>query len=121
VSEVSAPSPAVSVIVPTFDRLPLLRETIASVLDQTYGDLELIAADDGSTDGTAAYVEGIDDRRVRLVALTHGGNVSRALNAGAAAGSASSARTTSGSRRSSSVRCARRRRQGRGGATRATS
>jgi glycosyltransferase involved in cell wall biosynthesis len=85
VSELSAPSPAVSVIVPTFDRLPLLRETIASVLDQTYEDLELIVVDDGSTDGTAPYVEGIADRRVRLVALTHGGNVSRALNAGAAA------------------------------------
>ena len=84
-SEASAPSPVVSVIVPTFDRLPLLRETIASVLDQTFPDLELIVVDDGSTDGTAAYVEGIADPRARLVALTHGGNVSRALNAGAAA------------------------------------
>src|SRR3982750_2884661 len=70
VSELSAPSPAVSVIVPTFDRLPLLRETIASVLDQTYEDLELIVVDDGSTDGTAPYGEGIADRRGRLLGTT---------------------------------------------------
>lgn len=76
---------AVSVIVPTYNRLPLLRETIASVLEQTFEDLELIIVDDGSIDGTAEYVRAMPDPRVRLVALSHGGNVSRALNAGVAA------------------------------------
>ena len=76
---------AVSVIVPTYNRLPLLRETMASVLEQTFEDLELIIVDDGSIDGTAEYVRAMPDQRVRLVALTHGGNVSRALNAGVAA------------------------------------
>jgi glycosyltransferase involved in cell wall biosynthesis len=75
----------VSVIVPTYNRLPLLRETMASVLEQTFGDLELIIVDDGSTDGTAEYVRAMTDARVRLVALSHGGNVSRALNAGVTA------------------------------------
>jgi glycosyltransferase involved in cell wall biosynthesis len=78
-------APAVSVIVPTYNRLPLLRETMASVLAQTFGDLELIVVDDGSTDGTAEYVRAMTDARVRLVALSHGGNVSRARNAGVAA------------------------------------
>ncbi|HEX7980497.1 MAG TPA: glycosyltransferase family A protein [Gemmatimonadaceae bacterium] len=72
-------------IVPTFNRLSLLRETMASVLEQTFGDLELIVVDDGSTDGTAEHVRAMTDARVRLVALSHGGNVSRALNAGVAA------------------------------------
>jgi len=83
--DTAAAAPAVSVIVPTYDRLALLRETIASVLDQTFGDLELIVVDDGSTDGTASYVRALPDARVRLVELPHGGNVSRALNAGVAA------------------------------------
>jgi len=77
--------PAVSVIVPTYNRLTLLAETMASVLEQTFGDLELIIVDDGSTDGTAEHVRAMTDPRVRLVALSHGGNVSRALNAGVAA------------------------------------
>ena len=81
----SPAAPAVSVIVPTYDRLALLRETMASVLEQTFGDLELIVVDDGSTDGTAEHVRAMTDPRVRLVALPHGGNVSRALNAGVAA------------------------------------
>jgi glycosyltransferase involved in cell wall biosynthesis len=78
-------APAVSVIVPTYDRLALLRETMASVLEQTFGDLELIVVDDGSSDGTAEHVRAMTDPRVRLVALSHGGNVSRAINAGVAA------------------------------------
>ena len=78
-------APAVSVIVPTYNRLPLLRETMASVLEQTFGDLELIIVDDGSSDGTAEHVRAMTDPRVRLVPLSHGGNVSRALNAGVAA------------------------------------
>ena len=81
----NANAPAVSVIVPTYNRLPLLRETMASVLAQTFGDLELIIVDDGSTDGTSEHVRAMTDPRVRLVALPHGGNVSRALNAGVAA------------------------------------
>ena len=48
--------PAVSVIIPTYNRRELLREAIASVLAQTYGDFELIVVDDGSDDGTAAVV-----------------------------------------------------------------
>jgi glycosyltransferase involved in cell wall biosynthesis len=39
-----------------------------------------IIVDDGSTDGTAEACA-MTDARVRLVALSHGGNVSRALNA----------------------------------------
>ena len=45
----------ISAIIPTYNRLPLLREAVFSVLDQTHPPLELIVADDGSDDGTREY------------------------------------------------------------------
>ncbi len=45
--------PKVSVIIPTYNRLPMLKEAVDSVLAQDVEDFELIVVDDGSTDGTA--------------------------------------------------------------------
>lgn len=45
--------PKISVCIPTCNRVHLLASAIASVLDQTYTDFELIVCDDGSTDTTA--------------------------------------------------------------------
>ena len=59
--------PEVSVIVPAYNAQATLGETLESVLAQTFTDLELIVVDDGSTDGTAAVANAIDDARVRLV------------------------------------------------------
>ncbi|MEG4010928.1 MULTISPECIES: glycosyltransferase family 2 protein [unclassified Microcoleus] len=44
--------PKISVCIPTCNRVHLLASAIASVLDQTYTDFELIVCDDGSTDST---------------------------------------------------------------------
>jgi glycosyltransferase involved in cell wall biosynthesis len=71
-------APTVSVVLPTYNRLPLLQEAVASVLQQTFGDWELIVADDGSTDGTADYLSGLGDPRVRGCVLDHRGSPARA-------------------------------------------
>ena len=49
--------PAVSVIIPTYNRCDLVREAIASVVAQTYRDFEVIVVDDGSDDDTAEVVQ----------------------------------------------------------------
>lgn len=75
--------PRVSVIVPTYNRERTLAAALTSVLAQTYQDFEVVVADDGSTDGTAAFLESLDDR-IRHVALEHSGLPARARNAGLA-------------------------------------
>lgn len=57
--------PQVSVIVPAFNRAHTLPRAIRSILAQTWEDLELIVADDGSTDGTRELVESLPDARLR--------------------------------------------------------
>jgi len=55
-------NPSVSVIIATFNRAGLLRETIESVLDQRFRNFELIVVDDGSTDETREVVKGYGER-----------------------------------------------------------
>jgi glycosyltransferase involved in cell wall biosynthesis len=54
--------PAVSVIIPTFNRANFVRQAIESVLQQPFQDYELIVVDDGSTDETRAVVESLGPR-----------------------------------------------------------
>jgi len=75
-------SPAVSIILPTFDRLAFLPAAIASAFAQTFTDWELIVADDGSSADTRAYLKTLDDPpRVRVIWLSHSGRPSVVRNA----------------------------------------
>ena len=49
-------SPKVGVIIPTYNRADLIGETIYSVLEQTYSDLEVLVVDDGFT-GVISFVD----------------------------------------------------------------
>ncbi|HEX6909860.1 MAG TPA: glycosyltransferase [Longimicrobium sp.] len=77
--------PAVSAVIPTYNRLPLLMEAVASVRAQTFADWELVVADDGSTDGSAEAVEALGDPRIRVLRLPHAGYAAAGRNAGLAA------------------------------------
>ncbi|MBS0418986.1 MAG: glycosyltransferase family 2 protein [Proteobacteria bacterium] len=61
--------PLVSVVIPTRDRLPLLRRALASVLCQSEQNFEIIVVDDASSDGTPEYLAELaaDDSRVSVV------------------------------------------------------
>jgi glycosyltransferase involved in cell wall biosynthesis len=49
--------PKVSVCIPTHNRKDYLKETLDSILAQTYKDYEIVIVDDGSTDGTADMIK----------------------------------------------------------------
>ena len=52
--------PKVSICIPTFNRKDYLKQTLDSVLAQTYKDYEIILVDDGSTDSTGEMVKTYD-------------------------------------------------------------
>lgn len=72
--------PLVSVIVPTYNRLPVLGRALASIAAQTYADRELIIIDDGSTDGTVEWLQ--QQSCDRLIALPENKGGAAARNAG---------------------------------------
>ncbi|MGD0999512.1 MAG: glycosyltransferase family 2 protein [Candidatus Brocadiia bacterium] len=60
-----APFPPISVIVPTLDGLPLLQQCLPPLLKdlaQNSPGSEILIADDGSADGSAAYAAGLGER-----------------------------------------------------------
>jgi glycosyltransferase involved in cell wall biosynthesis len=78
------------VVIPTRNRRSSLEVAVRSVLDQSVGDLEVVVADDGSTDGTTDLLDSLarQDPRVRHVRSEVGRGAQAARNAGiqAAAG-----------------------------------
>jgi glycosyltransferase involved in cell wall biosynthesis len=71
-----------SIITITHNRKALLEKAIISVLNQSVTDLEHIIVDDGSTDGTAAFIAEINDPRLKYISLPHSGHLSKLRNAG---------------------------------------
>lgn len=74
--------PAVTVVLPTFRRRDVLPRAMTSVLQQTYGDFELIVVDDEPSDETRAVALGTGDARVRYVAHAHNLGLPAARNTG---------------------------------------
>jgi glycosyltransferase involved in cell wall biosynthesis len=74
-----------TIIIPTYNRLPFLKSAINSVFCQTYRRFQLIIADDGSTDGTGDNVQSLNnsDENLRYLRLPHCGMPGKVRNAGA--------------------------------------
>jgi len=77
-------SPLVTVVMPTFNRPELIRESVESVKAQTMRDWELIVVNDGGDRAVERTMEEyLDDKRIRYVYAEHGG-LSSARNVGMA-------------------------------------
>lgn len=70
----------ISVILPVYNAEKFLYEAIASVLDQTYKNFELIIYDDGSTDRSKEVINSFCDSRIRYFSNSHNSGLITTLN-----------------------------------------
>lgn len=73
----------VSVVIPSYNHAPYIRQAVESVLGQSHADLELIVVDDGSSDRSRDYLRGVRDSRFQLVEQANAG-AHNAINRGLA-------------------------------------
>lgn len=72
----SSSTPLVSIVVPTYNNGPFIRETMLSILSQSYRHIEVIVSDHGSTDDTWSTLQAFAlDSRVRLLQIGRSGRV----------------------------------------------
>ena len=70
----------VSVCMNAYNASKTIAQSLESVLNQTYKNLQIIIVDDCSTDNTAEIVKGYDDDRIELYTLPKNFNISNANN-----------------------------------------
>ncbi|MBU1127281.1 MAG: glycosyltransferase [Patescibacteria group bacterium] len=75
-------NPLVSIIIPTRNRTAYLKNSLKSVLDQTYRKLEVIVIDDASTDKTLNFLKTIKDKRLKVILLKKQSGAQVARNRG---------------------------------------
>lgn len=68
-------SELLSIIVPAYNAEDTIKKSLDSIRNQTYENIEIIVVNDGSTDGTGAYLDQIieEDERITYVDITHVG------------------------------------------------
>jgi len=72
--------PRVSVVMSVFNDAGYLRESINSILTQTFTDFEFIIVNDGSTDGTEEIVRSYNDKRIVYVSNVNNIKLAASLN-----------------------------------------
>lgn len=78
------PKPFISVIMPCYNEQDNIRESLQSILNQTFSDFELIVIDDCSTDCSDSIIKEIAKKDNRLIHLKNANNccVAKTLNNG---------------------------------------
>lgn len=66
-------NPAVSVVVPVYNKASTIERTLKSIQQQTFTDFEVLVVDDGSKDDSAAIAARINDERFRVVQQPNAG------------------------------------------------
>ncbi|WP_318484294.1 glycosyltransferase family 2 protein [Photobacterium leiognathi] len=65
--------PLVSIILPVYNCGDFLHESVSSILEQSYSNLQIIIVNDGSTDNSKDILEGFDDSRINLISRENKG------------------------------------------------
>ncbi len=76
------PSVKVSIVLPTYNGSKYLRQSIESCLNQTFGNIELIIVDDGSTEDVPKIVNSCVDSRIKFFRHERNRGLAEALNTG---------------------------------------
>ena len=72
----------VSVIMPTYNRVMEIKESIQSVLDQSFEDFELVIINDGGTDAVKEVVDSFGSEKIKYYKLKQNKGLAGALNEG---------------------------------------
>ncbi len=75
-------SPLVSVVIPTYNHAHFLRSSLGSVVNQTFGDWEVVVVNNYSTDDTESVVQSFNDERITLVNFLNHGVIAAGRNEG---------------------------------------
>lgn len=75
-------TPAVSVIIPTYNREKLIIKALESVLNQTFSDFEILVIDDASTDNTESEIKKLNNDKIIYYKLDKNGGQCIARNYG---------------------------------------
>jgi glycosyltransferase involved in cell wall biosynthesis len=73
-----SPQERVTIFIPAHNAMPHLRHTVDSILAQSHGEFRVLVVNDGSTDGTAEFLDSIRDPRFRVIHQANCGLVAAA-------------------------------------------
>ncbi|HXP52944.1 MAG TPA: glycosyltransferase, partial [Bacteroidia bacterium] len=73
-------SPKISVLMTVYNGERFIRESVASILGQTFSDFEFLIVDDGSTDKTVDIIKSFNDNRIVLINNTQNLGIIKSLN-----------------------------------------
>jgi glycosyltransferase involved in cell wall biosynthesis len=72
----------ISVLMPVYNCRQYIKESVDSILNQTYNDYEFLIIDDCSTDGTLEYLETLSDSRIQIIKKPKNTGLIASLNLG---------------------------------------
>jgi glycosyltransferase involved in cell wall biosynthesis len=71
-----------SIIICTYNRLNYLKKCLVSLLALDFSEYEIIIVNDGSTDGTKDYLDGLNNDKIKIIHQESNQGISMARNAG---------------------------------------
>ncbi len=72
----------VSIIIPTYNRALYLKETLSSILNQSFDNFEIIVIDDASSDNTKSIITGFNSDKIRYINKGKIGIIAKLRNLG---------------------------------------